>query len=291
MQRTLSAQQISVAQSLELTLTATAPEDFVVTFPEFTGHLGDFTLETTNTTAKELSGSTVRQSRTWTLAPFLPGQYVIPAMRVTARRNDEENTPPLITIPARTIPVTSFLTADEKEPEIADIFPPVSQPRPVRELLIAGGAILVLLALICYAIQARRRKKASATPPPAPHLAALEKIDRLLQNNKEIRDHAYFFGELSLILRYYIETGFGLKAPEQTTEEFLDALRTTPAFAPTDKELLTTFLSRSDLIKFARVMPAETEVSESIELCRHFIRVTGEKNQEPRAAGPREGNR
>jgi hypothetical protein len=276
-QLTLSSPQLSIADQLQLTLTATAPEDFEIDFPEFSGSaLGDFTLTAATEAPKALDGAQLSQGRTLTLAPFLPGEYSIPAMTVSAQDKQHPDQKATVTIPARTITVTSFLAKDEKDPQITDIYAPLDQPLPTLYYLLAGGAALLLFALLFYF--RRRRRRQQPPPPPLPlHVAALAAIDRLLQEQGTACDFARFYAGLTLILRHYIEARFGLKAPEQTTEEFLDSLRRSPAFSEEQKALLRDFLGRCDLIKFARIIPDPREVDGAIGLCRDFIRTSGEK--------------
>lgn len=275
-QLALSSLQISIAEHLQLTLTAAAPEDFAISFPEFTDSVGDFTLAGTTSTPKELIGAQIRQSRTLTLSPYLPGEYSIPAIKVSAQDKQHPDRQTEVTIPARTIPVTSLLDRDETDPQLADIYAPLPQPLPVLYYLPAGGAVLLLCALLLYLY--RRRGRHKPPPPPLPlHVAALAAIDRLLQEQGQGDDFADFYGGLTLILRRYIEARFGLKAAEQTTEEFLDSLRQSPLFTGDQQALLRDFLRRCDLIKFARLIPARQEVAAAVELCRDFIRTSGEK--------------
>ncbi|MEW6291527.1 MAG: DUF4381 family protein [Thermodesulfobacteriota bacterium] len=287
-QLTLSSPQISMAEHLHLTLTATAPEDFAVSFPEFTDSVGDFTLAGTTSAPKELTGGQIRQGRTLTLAPYLPGEYAIPAMIVSAKDQQTPAQQAEVTFPARTIPVTSLLDKGETDPQLADIYPPLPQPAPTLYCLLAGGAAALLLLALLLCLY-RRRKRQKPPPPPLPlHAAALAEIDRLLHEHGQGSDFAHFYGRLSLILRRYIEARFGLKAAEQTTEEFLDSLRHSPLFTGEQQELLRDFLGRCDLIKFARLIPARQEVVAAIELCRDFIRTSGEKmGQDSRQEGAR----
>ncbi len=285
-QLTLSSPQLSIADQLQLTLIATAPEDFEISFPEFTGSaLGDFTLTATTEAPKALVGAQLSQGRTLTLAPFLPGEYSIPAMTVSAQDKQHPDQKATVTIPARTITVTSFLAKDEKDPQITDIYAPLSQPLPTLYYLLAGAAAALLLFALLFYFR-RRRRRQQPPPPPLPlHVAALAAIDRLLQEQGTACDFARFYAGLTLILRHYIEARFGLKAPEQTTEEFLDSLRQSPAFSEEQKALLRNFLGRCDLIKFARIIPDPQEVDAAIGLCRDFIRASGENITRSSAEG------
>lgn len=281
----ISAKEISVAESLQLTLTATAPEGYHVFFPEFKQSLGDFTLLQALSTPKKLGDSGIVTSRTWTLSPYLPGTYSLPQLNVTAKQDKGASTEELkISLPAQTITVTSFLEKEDENPKISDIYPPVSLAVPFSYYLIGGCGALLLITFFAWLIF--RHKKNEAPPPQTPlHILALEKISHLMDKRSPETTYSQFYGELSLILRHYIEQGFGLKAAEQTTEEFVVSLGSSSLFSVKEKDLLKNFLHRSDMIKFARMIPAESEVSQSVEVCRAFITATGEKMEYEKSLG------
>jgi hypothetical protein len=62
------------------------------------------------------------------------------------------------------------------------------------------------------------------------------------------------------VIRFYLEERFDFRAPERTTEEFLHELRATNLLLPDQKASLGEFLSRCDLVKFARYEPGESEL-------------------------------
>ncbi|MHC5184367.1 MAG: hypothetical protein ACYSPI_08845, partial [Planctomycetota bacterium] len=71
-----------------------------------------------------------------------------------------------------------------------------------------------------------------------------------------------FYEKLSTCLRHYIENRFQLRAPEQTTEEFLEQLKTSDALRLEHKQQLQKFLEHSDLVKFARYEPNPEQINE-----------------------------
>ena len=83
---------------------------------------------------------------------------------------------------------------------------------------------------------------------------------------------------LSSIIRRYIENRFGLKAPEQTTEEFLTGLEKANEFPDEYKPLLRDFLKYSDLVKFARFEPGTKDIQKSFDSCKAFIKGTEEQD-------------
>jgi hypothetical protein len=85
-----------------------------------------------------------------------------------------------------------------------------------------------------------------------------------------------FFVKLSGIVRRYLEARFGLRSPELTTEEFLEAMRDSPDLVRAHQEMLRRFLQRADLVKFAHRIPGATEVEESIAVAQRFLEETRE---------------
>ena len=79
---------------------------------------------------------------------------------------------------------------------------------------------------------------------------------------------------LSDIVRSYLEGRFHLRAPEMTTEEFLQAAQRDPQLAPPQRSLLGTFLSEADLVKFARYVPAADDSERAYRAAREFVQST-----------------
>ena len=133
------------------------------------------------------------------------------------------------------------------ELKMHDIAPPVGLPRsynPWMVAAIAGGALAVL-SLSGFLIY-RRRKAAgpiSAVRIPAHEIAYEELSNLVSQDLIEKGEIKRFYQGISDILRRYIENRFGLAAPEQTTEEFLNSLRDSTGIIAQYKSLLQNFLS------------------------------------------------
>ena len=64
------------------------------------------------------------------------------------------------------------------------------------------------------------------------------------------------------------------RAPERTTEEFLDELRHEDALQSEYRDLLAEFLRHCDLVKFAALEPTEIDVKRTFETCRDFVDAT-----------------
>jgi hypothetical protein len=123
-----------------------------------------------------------------------------------------------------------------------------------------------------------RRRRMPAAPPRQPaHLVALEALRRL-QRDDLIRQQRVeeFYVRLSAIVRHYIEWRFGLRAAEQTTEEFLAVVLTTDELIAAHRSLLSTFLEHCDLVKFARHQPTAHDMQQALASAHTFIDQTGD---------------
>ena len=183
-----------------------------------------------------------------------------------------------------TITVVSVIPDSEEPPELRDIAPPVAMPGLSPWLYFLMGVGATALALAGYWLLRQRRKRAekeAAAEPP--HQVAMRELQRLLAEDLVEKGEAkLFYLRLSNILRRYIEDRFAIRAPEQTTEEFLDDLRRDNAFADLQKELLEEFLRHCDLVKFAEHQPSREEVDGAVNSCAQFI---AETRLETQAAG------
>jgi hypothetical protein len=75
-------------------------------------------------------------------------------------------------------------------------------------------------------------------------------------------------------VRHYVEAGFHLRAPEMTTEEFLTTLKKSDDLNDDQKTLMRDFLSRCDMVKFAKHLPDEKEIVSSYESAKKFVNET-----------------
>ena len=86
--------------------------------------------------------------------------------------------------------------------------------------------------------------------------------ERLAQALALIDQPERFCTVVSEITRTYLEERFGLRAPDQTTEEFLAELPRSIVLDLRHKQFLGDFLTRCDLVKFARFEPTRAELEQ-----------------------------
>jgi len=77
--------------------------------------------------------------------------------------------------------------------------------------------------------------------------------------------------ELTMIVRRYIERQYAVRAPEQTTDEFLAAAVEHPRFTPRVVTHLREFLRAADLVKFADYHPDAGVIDQATATARKYI--------------------
>jgi hypothetical protein len=168
---------------------------------------------------------------------------------------------------------------------------PLAEPFPwLRWSLVLAGGLLALLLLLWYLRRrARRPRPVQVAPPVAPHVRALQRLHRLREKQPATPDEVQaFYVEASAAVREYIEEQFSVRAPEMTTEEFLNAPQTARALQATHRTMLSEFLAHCDLVKFARHTPTEKDRERLLEAAARFVMETrtGELSEMAVAVAP-----
>ncbi len=278
----IDRKEITVAERLNLKITMVVDEDYEVKLPGFGEKLEQFGIVDYRTTQPELTEDNRKvMSRSYVLEPFLSGEYIIPSMEVTFWKEGEGETEAHnIETPEVTITVKSILPEDLEEVKLNEIKPPIPFPRSYSLWIWLGiGSALFVAGIATAVILIRRRRKVEevwSQRVPA-HELAYEELRRLvaedLVKKGEIK---VFYQRLSGIVRHYIENRFGLRAPEQTTEEFLTGLEAAQEFPGTYKPLLKAYLNHCDLEKFAEHQPRAEDIQNTFDSCKAFIKGTEE---------------
>ena len=157
-------------------------------------------------------------------------------------------------------------------------------PVPVPDVWFWVWTIAVVLALSALAFWLWRRwQRRLNAPQPVPVIPPHERARRRLQAALDrIHDPRLFCTLVSDAIRTYMEERFDFHAPERTTEEFLYELQGTNLLLPPHKAALADFLTRCDLVKFARYEPTQMELQ---ELCDAAFRLIEETQLRPNAPG------
>jgi hypothetical protein len=158
--------------------------------------------------------------------------------------------------------------------DIRDVRPPLDiPPNYVFLYLFLTLAVLLLLSFLVYTIW--KGMSRSQVKPVATKTAwelAYERLDDLAKENLPPAGRIdEFYTKLSLIVRWYMEERFGIRAPEMTTEEFLILLNNSSELGWQHKNSLRNFLGQSDLVKFAKGKATPTDMEASFILARSLV--------------------
>ncbi len=166
-----------------------------------------------------------------------------------------------ILVPAPSSATNTTATNSSAAPDIRDIKAPVEIPSGWFWLWCLLGALVIALAtyFVWRSWQKQRAKPKAQEIIIPPHVRAHRKLEQALSLIYEPRP---FCIAVSDTLRAYLEEAFSLRAPERTTEEFLDELQSSALLSLSQKQLLGEFLMRCDLVKFARDEPTVDRLKE-----------------------------
>lgn len=273
----LDATELTVADTAELALTVAAQEGWEVEWPRIEAQLEGFLILGEDETAPRLvEGGRIATTRTFVLEPELDGDYEIPALdfRLAAGDGETRQEETFSTEPVIVRVFSAIEGEDAEEAKLREIPDPESLPGGFPWWILA---LIVALAAAGYGYWRWRLRPRAEKPVPVepPHVIAERALAALAEEGlTEQGQYKAYFARLSDILRQYIEGRFGLRAPEQTTEEFLQALAYAPVLVGEHKDRLRHFLELSDLVKFAKHEPRSEDADASMGACREFVRTT-----------------
>jgi len=263
-------------------LTVDADQAVDVQLPAPAGEVGGFSVRTLREPRPESKDGRRVVTLELELEPLESGTLAFPALEVICvdRRAETlvDHAEGLsFTIATDPIELEVMALLPSEAPTLDQLRPPlgalrVEAPNETPWKWILAGAFLALLVALLI-VRSRRKRDPSIPvgPPPTPEELARREFVALARGGSLGKgDLSGFFSELTLIVRRYIERTTGVAAPEQTTEEFLRAMRGHSSFDTASREKLKAFLEAADLVKFAGVRPGLADVEESFRRGQEF---------------------
>ena len=244
--------------------------------PAFGQAVGDFLIRDYSERPPEAGGGNARRFH-YQLEPAHAGKHLIRSVSVEfvdKRPNSEgRGEPALIETDPLEVNVTSELGNDA--PSLANLesmLPPKQVPQTSAiGWVVAAGAASLLAILGALALR-RRKRRPIERRRQTPEEIAQAALALLLTENLPTRGLVKaFYLRLTSIVRQYVEDTTGIRAPEQTTEEFLRDMRSRAVFPPDRSARLAEFLEAADLIKYAGQQPAEGQIDLSIARAHEFV--------------------
>jgi hypothetical protein len=204
------------------------------------------------------------------LVTFESGDLKVPSLAFRIRAADGSESE--LKSPELPVTVQSLLAEGFDPSRIRDVKGAVEIPLGARWPWIVGSVVMLgILGWLAHRWW-RGRPRHAAPPEPA-HTRALRELDELgarqLPQKGMVLD---FYVLLSDTVRRYVEGRFGIRAPEQTTKEFLQAARHHPSIREDHQRMLAAFLRAADMVKFAAQRPGPSECERGLDAARGFVR-------------------
>lgn len=205
------------------------------------------------------------------LVPFEEGHYALPDVPVI--RESDTLVFKGLEMDVKTMPV------DTATFEIHDIKGQILYPVTFKELLpwIGGGLLAAaLIALAVWLIVRASKRKAEALKPKDPaYIVALRELDKYRSDKYWAPDkQKAFYSGITDALKFYMDERFGVDAPEMTTAELFDALKSDKDITPEMYSSLKELFERADFVKFAKHIASEQENAAALPLAVRFVTTT-----------------
>lgn len=264
---TLSTNRLLVGDAVDLTIRVENPGDSRVDWPEFDNPPGvvvrGIVSESTTPALAE---------KTWRVTSLRPGIHSVVTGSIELVRGGEVAT--RLTLPMLTWETMSLLEGTNAQPREYKALAEWPASRRIWWILLAL-AIVTLLAIAAALVARRFLKPASGAPPPPPeppHLVALRALEELAGpqwlNDEKVEP---FYVRVSLVIRTYLEDRFGLRAPERTTEEFIRDASSSRDLNADQQNLVGSFLTESDLVKFAKFRPQVPDMERALGAAKKLV--------------------
>jgi hypothetical protein len=273
----LDKTKLTIADTVLLQLEASLPSGYEMQMPKVDKALEHFGMVDWNNLGKKLDGkNNVVTTYQYRLEPLLSGKYDIPAFTFQFHDVNDPNATHEVASEPIPVEVTSLLGDQRANLVIEDIEGVVDMPKAASHwwLWMLGALAIAAVPAAWFFLRRRRIKELVRIFRPAHELAYARLRALVAENLIEQGRISEFYERISGILRHYIEDRFDLRAPERTTEEFLDELRYAQTLAPADKGVLEEFLTHCDLVKFAKHDPTTEQVQRTFDLVKDFIERT-----------------
>lgn len=164
-------------------------------------------------------------------------------------------------------------------PSLRDIKPPLEPQQSLFPYFVAGGILVVIIAmLVWFYLQQRRQTSAPTSTEEVevcpPHEIAYERLAAIEASEWLARGELdAYHTQISRVIREYIEVRYRIPALELTTTQLLAQL-TEGQLGALYVDKIRHFLVNCDKVKFATYQPATAEAAKRMIEARWFIDVT-----------------
>ncbi len=285
----LSSQEFELTDFLTVTIETRFPEDAHITPPYLSEAIYSPLLLVENPkdeTAWSKDKNLMINRWIYKFEPLTSGEFelkpFIISFRLAKEKTDELNNWPVYKIQTESIKYSVTAISYEELDDIRNIKGLILPPFKLLPLVIAFAIIVSVVSSIFLIRKYRKNERIAAPRFPEIdfHQQALLRLNKLEQQDL-IGQSAFdqYHTELANILREYIENIFGLRAKEQTTEEFIKEIYETRHFTTEQRQILDRYLRLADLVKFATFNPGSEISVDALNNVRTFVQTTGKSDE------------
>jgi hypothetical protein len=254
-----------------LTIRITAPTNVTVKLPPLETRVKGFTVAGSFDGHPVVSGGKAIVDRNIRLTPAISSAYRIAPMAVTWKQPGTGQEQWFPTKPV--VLAAEPLVKGDVGKEIAPARSPV-WIYPGLKGIMAYTLVALGIAALGYGAwrlfrQIRRAVRLRLMSPRERALFELaELMAKDLVGHNRVKD---FYFALTMIVRLYIERAHSIRAPEQTTEEFLAAVSRDSRFSRDVVQRLRDFMQAADLVKYAGFKPDAASVGSALTTAKTYI--------------------
>lgn len=265
--------QVHLDRDILLSIKTIAPSNITVRLPPIDNRLAGFTLSGAFDPEPTFQNGTSTHEHCFRLTPLVAAEYRLAPMAVTYMDTSRPNAPENWFATRALVFEVAPLGKEHPGASIRDIRGPV-WIYPAFKTVAGWTAILALIIAGAWALYrlSRRIHRAIKLRRMSPRERALEELADLMARDLISKNRVKeFFLDLTLIVRRYIERAHSIRAPEQTTEEFLLAAARNPQFRSEVLGKLRAFLQIADLVKFAEYRPEAAAVDRALGTAKDYV--------------------
>ncbi len=253
---------------ITLIVEVVASESLVVKMPPFGEALGRFQIANFQPHEATLDDNKRKYRQQYKLQAPMSGLQKIPPLRIVYVDNSISNEEREILTDDIAIEIQTLLEEDA----------PLTLTSPKSTLIVnkemgniivplIAGIVTVLLSAFGFWYYRKHQQKLIIQNA---YMVAIQALGILQSQDFEGRLDE-FYAELSLIIRRYISSRYGLKAVERTTEEFLSITKTSKAISESQRLFVGDILKTCDVMKFTKEKQGGLNHQEQIQSVKKFL--------------------
>lgn len=273
--------QATLGEHVLLTLVVRHPQDLIISVskPPTAGPDLDIVRVDPGETRFDAIGELATTSHTFVLAPFALGEVRLGTVSVSWLRRDGSTGEATIELP----PITVITVRRPDDRELRPLKPQATvggaPPGWVRSA--AAGTVLALAtaAPIVGILAWRRRRRRAALeeyvpPDVTPERFARLRLNGLITPTRDASEHyQHFYGEISLVVREYLQARFGFQATALTTRE-LERRMVDRGVGRWQARLVSGLLDRCDAAVYAHDYPDPASADHDLTLAYEIVELS-----------------